>query len=62
MQHLDLLTMRQLFLQKKLSPTEVVEDYLARIEKNASSNIYITVNAEQAKRQAEIATQRYFWQ
>lgn len=62
MQHLDLLTMRQLFLQKKLSPTEVVEDYLVRIEKNASSNIYITVNAEQAKRQAEIATQRYFWQ
>ena len=59
MAHYDLLTLRQLFLQKKLSPSEVVEDYLARIEKHAAHNIYITVNAEQARRQAHIATQRY---
>lgn len=62
MAHYDLLTLRQLFLQKKLSPSEVVEDYLKRIEKHAAANIYITVNAEQARRQAQIATQRYYAQ
>lgn len=62
MANYDLLTLRQLFLQKKLSPSEVVDEYLARIEKHAATNIYITVNADQARRQAKIATQRYFAQ
>lgn len=59
MAHYDLLTLRQLYIEKKVSPSEIVEDYLTRIEKHQDFNIYITVNAEQARRQAAIATQRY---
>lgn len=51
--------LRELFLTKKLSPTEVTEEYLGRIEKNWDANIFITLNAEQARKQAAIATQRY---
>lgn len=59
MKNLTIAQMRQLFLEKKLSPLEIAEDYLARIEKHTDSNIYITVNADQARKQAQIATQRY---
>lgn len=59
MSSFSLRQMRELFLTKKLSPSEVVEDYLARIEKHQDANIYITVNAQQARHQAALATQRY---
>lgn len=51
--------LRELYLTKKLSPTEVTEEYLKRIEKHGDANIFITLNAEQARKQAAIATQRY---
>lgn len=51
--------LRELFLQKQLSPTELTESYLSRIAAHADTNIYITVNAAQARKQAAIATQRY---
>lgn len=59
MSSFSLRQLRELFLTKKLSPSEVVEDYLTRIEKHRDANIYITVNAEQARHQAALATQRY---
>lgn len=59
MKNLNIAKMRRLFIEKKLSPTDIIENYLARIEKHTDSNIYITINAEQARKQAQIATQRY---
>ena len=59
MNNLTIKKMRQLFTEKKLSPLEVFEEYLARIEKHTDSHIFIAINADQARKQAQIATQRY---
>jgi len=41
------------------TPVEVTECLLARIEKSSADNIFITVTAERARREAEAAARRY---
>ena len=43
---------REALLKKKLSATELVDEYLARIEKNKDLNAYLTVSDEMAYKKA----------
>ena len=47
------------FSHKDFSPVEVTRDYLQQIENFSELNAFITVTAEQALKQAEIAEQKY---
>lgn len=56
------LTIRELkahYQNKEFSPVEVTNYYLERINQNQDLNTYITVCAEQALKQAEIAEKRF---
>lgn len=51
--------MKDKFLNKELSPVEVTQDHLQRIEETSELNAFITITAEQALQQAAIAEQKY---
>lgn len=59
MKNLTIQEMKDLYQKKELSPVDVTQSYLERIEKNSSLNAFITVTSEQAMRQAEIAEKKY---
>lgn len=57
--NLSIRTISKLYRDRSLSPVDVVDAYLARIERlNPTLNAYVRVTAEAAKRQAAAAEQR----
>ncbi|HHY22486.1 MAG TPA: amidase, partial [Bacilli bacterium] len=54
MRQLTIREMREGFQKKEISPVEVTNYFLKRIEEQKDLNAYITVNTEQAREQAEI--------
>lgn len=59
MRQLTIREMREGFQKKEISPVEVTNYFLKRIEEQKDLNAYITVNTEQAREQAEISEKKF---